>query len=187
MIDKPKKEKRGTVFDAYDFNPLAWGILFFTFWLTLVALPLELNLGQKIVAWSTFGISGILWLSILLRPLREWMKSKRVKEIYLPSVFFISIGGYTISWVSSLPSIQLSNIPFAVYGGFIWLLTCILILVGSSSKKVGIFGSLLFVIAGIYTIIQTNVLGGVILICFGLILLFIAIKRPSWLWHESIM
>jgi len=47
-MDKPEKEKRGTVFAAYDFNPLAWGILFFTFWLTLVALPLELNLGGQV-------------------------------------------------------------------------------------------------------------------------------------------
>ncbi|MFC2059855.1 hypothetical protein ACFLTZ_02020 [Chloroflexota bacterium] len=186
-MDKPEREKRKTVFDAYDFNPLAWGILFFIFWLTLVALPFELNLGQKIMAWSAFIISGVLWLSIIVRPLREVMKNQRVKQVYLPIVFFISIGGYTISWVSSLQGMILSNVPFAVYGGFIWLLTYILILVGSSSKKVGIFGSLLFVITGVYSLIQANILGGGILLCFGVILLLIAIIRPSWLWYESII
>ena len=184
---KPRTKKGKLVLDSNQYKPLAWGILFFTFWLTLMALPMEINLGQKIIAWSAFVMSWILWLSIIVRPLREMMKKRSMKQIYLPIIFFIFIIGYTVSWVGSLQGIQLSNMPFAVYGGFVWLLTYILVMVGSSSKKVGIVGSLLYIIAGIYTLIQKNMLGGGILLCFGVILLWIAIKRPSWLWQESII
>lgn len=137
----------------------------------LKSLQIELNEGQEIIAWSTFAISAIMCLSIFIRPLRRLLEKEKVKRVYLPIIFYISFVGYTISWTSALGGMSISDVPYAVYGGFIWLLTYGIIMVGSSGKKVGLFGASLFIIAGVYALFQGNIIRGIVVFVFGVILL----------------
>lgn len=176
---------RNTQQESGSFNPLAWGILFFTFWLTLKTIPQSSSL-QNGLAWASIGVSLILWISIVVRPWREVLAKPRVKRVYLPSVFMISIAAYVVGWVGSFPGVKGTDLSIAVYFGFIWLITCLLILIRVSKRAVGIVGALLFPIAGIYHILNSNPIGGGTLIVLGIVGSIIAVKRPKWLWHESI-
>jgi hypothetical protein len=110
----------------------------------------------------------------------------RVKSIYLPSVFFISITAYVVGWIGSLPSVQGIDFNVSFWFGFAWLITYLLILIRVSKRVVGIVGALLFPIVGIYQIVSSNLIGGITLIVLGIVGAIIALKKPKWLWHESI-
>lgn len=170
--------------ESTSFNPLAWGILFFTFWLTLKTIP-QLSSLQNGLAWFSVVISFILWISIILPPWRKILQKPSVKRVYLPSIFLISLTAYVMSLVGSLPAMKGIDIDITVYFGFVWLATYLVILIRTSKQEVGIAGGVLFAIAGIYHLVNSNIIGGIVLLVLGIIGIIIAIKRPKMLWHES--
>ena len=164
------------------FNPLAWGILFFTFWLSLRTIS-QLQTLQEILSWASLGLSGILWLSILIPPLADIFDKPRAKTVFLPLIFFVSITGYTFSWVGSLPGMEGFARDLSFILGFLWIVAYLLVLVRSTTRVIGILASSTFVGFGIYHLIDSQIVGGAALLVLGIVLLVIATKRPR-IWRH---
>jgi len=164
------------------FNPLAWGILFFVFWLSLRTVS-QLQTLQEVISWSFLGLSGILWLSIPIPQLADIFDRPRVKTVFLPLIFFVSITGYTLSWVGTLPSMEGFARDLSIVLGFLWIVAYLLVLVRSTTRVIGILASLTFVGFGIYHLVNSQIIGGATLLALGIVLLVIATKRPR-MWHH---
>lgn len=171
--------------ESSNFQPLAWGILFFSFWLTLKTIPQSSRMINSL-SWLSVIVSGIMWLSLILPPWRRLLNKPTVKFVYLPSVFFISITAYIVGWLGSLSSVKGTDFNISFWFGFVWLITYLLILMRASTRKVGMGGGVLFIAAGVYYLAKSNIIGGVTLIILGILGISIALKQPKWLWHESI-
>jgi hypothetical protein len=166
------------------FNPLAWGILFFTLWLKLRTAE-ELNTSQETISWAFLAVSVILFLSIVIPPLARIMSTKTAEQILIPTVFFLSIFSLIFAWAGDLKdmyekSITGLEIPVGVIFGFLWLIAYLMILTHSisiHSRYFGIAFSAVYAIIGIYVIFtEPNKWGGVILIIIGAILCLVATK-----------
>jgi len=178
MADKVK--------DPYEFNPLSWGMVFFTFWLALKAVP-NASRPQNPLSWGAVVISFLLWLSIILPPWRKILEKPRVKKIYLPTIFCITLAGYVIGWVTSIVNIK-GNLDFNVsfFFGLAWLFIWLIILMRITNRLVGILGSVAFIGFGVRYLIQSNYYSAVTLIILGIIGVLVVIIRPKFIWHESI-
>jgi len=177
--------------EKYQLNPLSWGMLFFTFWLTLSVLPVEATIWQTILAWFCFGLSVLLLVAVYVPWLRDQYKKRRIEGIVLPIVFEITMAGFVIGFVTSLEGADHAIRSIVVYMGFIWLMTYILILIRASHKGIGILAGVAFFGYGIYLVAQArttpNTIAGIVSMLIGMIIAYIAIKRPKWLWHESLI
>lgn len=177
--------------EKYELNPLAWGMLFFAFWLSLIILPIQLSIGQKILAWFCFGFSVILFISIWVPWLRKQYKRPTIKTSVLPIVFEITIASFVVGFISSLSSIGEILRQVVMYFGFIWVVTYLFVLIRTSNKGIGVIASLVFIVHGAYLVSQANnspdMIAGIVSILIGLFSGYIAIKRPEWLWHRSLV
>lgn len=183
MKQKQKEEK-------YEINPLSWGMLFFAFWLSLMVLPIELNILQKILAWFCFGLSVLLLIAIYSR-LRDQYKKPKIKRIVLPVVFEITVASFVVGFISSLSSLNEILRQVVIYFGFIWVVTYLFVLIRASNKGIGIIASLVFIVDGAYLASHAtnspDMIAGAVSILIGLFSGYIAVKRPQWFWHESII
>jgi len=185
--DTTQKEKE----EEYELNPLSWGMLFFTFWLTLIVLPVEVTIRQTILAWFCFGLSVLLLIAIYVPWLRDQYKKQRMKSMVLPLVFEITMAGFIIGFVNSLTGTEGFTRNIIGYGGFIWVVTYLLILIRASHKGIGILASVAFFGYGIYLVEQAknmpSTISGIVGMLIGIVIAYIAIKRPKGLWHKSLV
>ena len=170
--------------ESSTFNPFSWGILFFGFWCALKVTE-QLTGLQEGISLVALIFSIILLLSIYIPPIREFLNSHKVRNILLPSVFNITVFLYILSWVTSLPSMQGGYMIVALVVGFLWLVTLIIVLVITIPNLiVRVASSLVFFIPGIIYLIRHLFYEGSYLVILGIILLFVAIKRPRWIYNR---
>ena len=167
------------------FNPLAWGMLFFTLWLITRTVG-ELNTPQEIISWAFLAISGILFLSIVIPPLARVMATKAAEEILVPFIFFSSILGFVFGWLGSLKDITGWQINIGVIFGMLWFIAYLMVLTRTAPKYFGIAFSAVFFILGIYVLVaEANIWGGVMLVVIGAILCLVA-TRILPIYRDSI-
>ena len=126
------------------FDPLAWGMLFFTIWITTITVG-ELDTFQGTVSWAFLAVSGTLFLSIFIPPLALIMSTKTAKQIFLPCIFSLMIFGFTIGWIGSLKDISGWEQTIVVIFGFLWLIAYLMVLIRSTaSRNLGIAFATIF-------------------------------------------
>ncbi len=163
------------------FQPLAWGILFFTFWLSLRTIS-GIGAVQHRFAWFFLGLAGMLWLSIVIPPLGRFFANPKRTKIIMPLIFFVSLYAYVINWLISIKSIEGVTLEIAVVFGFLWIVAYLLVLISYVPMKFGIgVSSSLIGLAGFYFVKQATaepLLSAIILLSLGIVLLVITIKKP---------
>jgi membrane protease YdiL (CAAX protease family) len=163
------------------FNPLAWGILFFTLWLTLRAAG-ELNKPQEIISWAFLAVSVILFLSIFISPLARILSTKTAEQLLIPTIFFLSIFGFTFAYAGKLKAMFEKDLVIletyiATIFGFLWVIAYLLILTRSVSKYFGIAFSAVFFVLGVYILIrEANMWGGIIVMVIGVTICLVATR-----------
>jgi hypothetical protein len=184
--DTTQKEKE----EKYELNPLSWGMLFFTFWLTLIVLPVEVTIWQRILAWFCFGLSVLLLIAIYVPWLRDQYKKPTIESIVLPVVFEITMASFVIGFITSLTGMAEPIRSITIYGGFIWFVTYLFVLIRASNKGIGVLASVVFFGYGIYLVSQAqnapDMVAGIVSMLLGIVSAYIAIRRPK-IWHESLI
>jgi len=173
--------------DNTKFNPLVWGILFFTFWLSLRTIG-QLQTLQEVLSWFFLGLSVVLWLSIFIQPLRTVFGKPKVVKVVLLLVFFASIIGFAFSLVGSLFYMKGFTQELSLVLGLLWIVAYFLVIVRSATtiritRIASILASLTFVGFGIYRFINSQILAGALLVALGIAALVIAAKKPG-MWHQ---
>lgn len=173
--------------DNTKFNPLVWGILFFTFWLSLRTIG-QLQTLQEVLSWFCLGLSVVLWLSIFIQPLRTVFDKPKARAVFLPVVFFVSIMSFALSLVGSLSDIGGFTRELSLVLGLLWIVAYFLVIVRSATtvritRIASILASLTFVGFGIYRFINSQILAGALLVALGIASLVIIAKRPG-MWHQ---
>jgi len=170
------------------FNPLAWGILFFSFWISLQMID-ELPPFQQHMGWFFLGLSAALFLSIFCPWLQKlWIKPS-VSGFFLPLIFFVSLLGFAISVASSLSNLEGISRAISVFGGVLWFIAYFLVLarVAAELGRRGFWASIVICSAlignGIYVALTSNVVVGTILVALGIISIVIVIKKLP-IWHK---
>jgi len=165
------------------FNPLAWGILTFNFWLTLQPLE-KWDWPQKAIACFSLLLSIMLLLSIVIPPWNRLLDKPKVVRVIMPFLFTISILGYAISWLVKLPQLQGLAFNFTFWVGFLWFIAFAMVLIRNVNRVFGSVVSALLVIIGIlYFTIGSNTIGGIFLVVFGILLLLLA-NRIINIWDR---
>ncbi len=168
-------------------DPFGWGVLFFTFWLTILTLPIKQTSYNVFIAWFSLAISALFFASILWPWLRAFLDKPAVKRIYAPTIFVISAAAYILGWLGSLPALSGGTLAVAIFGGTLWFLLADVILIRSVPIKFGIVGPVAFIIAGLYFILFSHQpLSGLVSIGFGVLTLIVMIAHPKWLWSGEV-
>jgi hypothetical protein len=185
--DRTQKDKE----EKYGLNPLSWGMLFFAFWIALVVLPVEATVWQIRLAWFCFGLSVLLLIAIYVPWLRDQYKKPGIRSIVFPIVFEITVSSFVIGFVTGLTEVAGFIRNIIGYGGFIWIVTYLVILIRASHKGIGILASAVFFGYGIYLVARAqndpDMVAGILSMLLGIFSGYIAIKRPKWLWYESLI
>lgn len=109
----------------------------------------------------------------------------------LPVVFEVSISGFVLGFITSLNGMEEWIQSITIYGGFIWVVTYLFILIRASHRGIGVLASLVFFGRDIHLVLQAGnapeVAAGIVSILLGIVAGYIAIRRPDWLWHESLI
>ena len=142
-----------------NFNPMAWALLFFAFWITLKTV-INASWGQNIIANVSLAMSIFLWLSILIPPLRKWLAKPGVEQIYRPTIYIISLTGYFLGWILNWPDLNRIDMSISVYFGTILVLTYLMILIRASGRIIGSVASLVLLVAGVVQIVNSNISEG---------------------------
>jgi hypothetical protein len=86
------------------YNPVSWGTLLFSLWLTLIVLGPNTDYGimliraQEVATWIILALSVLLFLSIMVTPISTLLKKKQFEQIFIPFVFMMSFLGFTAAW-----------------------------------------------------------------------------------------
>jgi hypothetical protein len=181
MREEPQDNKSNK--PATRFNPLSWGILFFSFWVLLQTIP---ESTACIQGWSWFflGMSVLLWFSIFVKKLRDFLNRPGPSRYFLPLVFFVSLFAFAVSLSQSWVVLKEIPLYISVVGGILWFVAYLLILVRlaveRAGRTIGIVVSLGIVLVGIRLLITPDILAGIVLIALGGIATVIAIRRPTF-------
>lgn len=168
---------------ASTFNPFSWGILFFAFWSILQTIE-QLTALQKGISWVLIVFSVILLFSVYISPLRRLLISRKAGSIILPVIFLVTIMTYTLSWVTSLPSMQGGYMAVALVIGFLWLVTLLVLLVRTARTIIGVLASIVLFIPGVIYLTRLLFYEGSYLIVLAVILLYVAMKKPAWIYNH---
>jgi len=166
-------------------KPLPWGILFFSFW---IALQLAGNLTPLMegMAWFFLVLSAILLCSIFIIPLNRFLTKPKVSGFFEPIVFFVTLFAFTLTLISSWTNLEGLPHTISVYGGILWVIAYLLVLIAIvvQMRRVGRFMGLavgLFLIGdGIYQIVSSDVLAGVVLLTLGILSIVIVFTKPQF-------
>ena len=170
------------------FNPLAWGILFFSFWISLQTID-KLSPLQERIGWLFLVLSAVLFCSIFISRLHNFLIRPGLIGFFIPLIFFISLMGFTITLVQSWPNLEGAFRYIAVIGGVLWLIAYLLVLMRIVAElgRVGFWLGIVICIAligkGIYDAFTSDVGAGIMLVALGIISIVIVIKKPS-IWHK---
>ncbi len=158
------------------YNPISWGILFFSFWLILWTTGIS-NCWVKGVAWFSLALSVILLISIFWGYLRDLLNKPKAANIVLPLVFTVSMMAYAISWIVSLPDLTGSVFTISFWIGFLWMIAYTIVLTANVDRKIGIVISVALIFAGIVNLASLLIIQGIALLLLGIILLFAALGK----------
>jgi len=170
------------------FNPLAWGILFFSLWLLLQMIE-ELPPVQQCIGWFFLGLSAVLFCSIFIPPLRKLLIRPGLGGFFPPLIFFVSLIGFAIALATSWSNLEGVSRTISVLGGIAWFIAYILVLarVAAELGRKGFWAGIVICIAlignGIYVAFTSDVLAGIILVVLGIISMVVVIKKPP-IWHK---
>jgi len=167
------------------FSPVAWGVVLFSFWISLQAIPGATAIVRGL-SWFYFGTSAVLWVSIFSRDLRDLLTRRSLAGFLLPVVFFVSPLAFAIALVQSLGLLEGVAKHLLIAVGNLWMFAYLAVLVrfiaGRVGRIAGIVPSAILIAIGVYTMVRSDLLGGVILVVLGIILVLIAVFRPR-IWH----
>ena len=177
--------------DESKFNPLGWGILFFTFWLSIMTIPgLREQTMTLFVAWLSLGLSVLMLISIEPH-LRDWLNKPRVKRHILTWVFYVTFLSFAITYISSVGIVDPTIRLWVIIIGFLWFMVFFIILISKLPKTVGIITCLIFLGFGVYYLIsQQTDNGRITAVGFGIIAiitLVCSIVKPKWLSEISLI
>jgi hypothetical protein len=172
------------------FNPLAWGILFFSFWISLQIFG-ELSPLQQGIGWFSLVLSAVLFCSIFILPLQKLLTRPGLSGSFISLIFFISLTGFTITLVQSWSNLE--DTPHLLYisviGGVLWFIAYILVLVRMIAElgRAGFWFSIVpcsaIIGIGLHKAITSDVLAGIIMVALGIGAIVIVIKKPP-IWHK---
>jgi len=185
LLSPNNKDGGKRMADETKINPLGWGILFFTFWLLLMTIPsVKEQTITWYMAWVSLGLSILMLISIAPY-IRNWLSQPgRIRYIVM-LVFYITLVGYTLTYIASVGAVDTTIRPMVVIVGFAWLMVYICILISKSSLILGIIACLIFIGTGIYYLatqqtdigrlsaLYCGVIAAVILVC--------SLTKPKWL------
>ena len=123
-IDKLDNQQAGGQTNDFPFNPLSWGLLFFSLWLSLKTVDSMVSLGpfQRGLANVAIVVSIVMLFSI---PLTIWLRGKLQTILrnanVMPSIFVITVSVYIMGWLTVIPSLKGLDITLAITIGFLWL------------------------------------------------------------------
>lgn len=166
------------------YNPIAWGTLFFTFWLTLITIP-KANMGQIVIAWIFFSLSCLLFLAIFIPPLDKPLSQPIVQQSILPTVFIISIFVWVIGSLTVLPNVPKPYQIIVAAGTLLWMIAYLTITVWSIKQKktatwLGIGTSVVVIALGItdlfHKVLQAEPW---VTIIIGIVLLLITLSKSK--------
>jgi hypothetical protein len=164
------------------FNPLAWGILFFSFWLSLRTIG-EIGAVQQGFAWFFLGLAGMLWLSIAIPPLGKSLANPNRTKLLVPIIFFVSMFAYMINLLNSIKYIEGPTLQIAMIFGFLWIVAYLVVLIRNVERNVGISISLSLIGLAVYYFSRPPtaepLLSAIILLALGIVLLVTTIKKPA--------
>ncbi len=164
------------------FDPLAWGMLFFTLWLVTKTIG-EPNTSQELVSYAFLIVSGLLFLSIIIPPLARLMTTKTTEQILLPTIFSMSILGFALGWLGSLKDVVGWELHVGILFGFLWLIAYLMVLIRIAPRNLGIALSVICFILGIRVLVaEAAIWEGVILMAIGVIICLVAIRKIPVYW-----
>ena len=119
-------------------NPLGWGTLFFTVWISLKVLEqlhpeLKVTLFQIIMEWVFLAISLALLVAIYVPWWKNVLEKVAKNANVFPIVFIVSVAGYIFGLAPGF-SLQGSNQWIVVGIGFLWLITPLMVLIARFSR-----------------------------------------------------
>jgi len=134
---KNKAGKEHAFFTPYD--PLSWGILFLTFWLTLRSVP-DTNATQNIVGYSFLGFSFVLWLLMVHPWMKKQMENKSLKnslipKLLIPFVSAVTVFGFVFGACVSIPQLALVDQVVAWIFLFLWIFVYMSMILKSIRKR----------------------------------------------------
>lgn len=177
-VSKPKP-KDGQVVTL---KALPWGMLFFSFWLTMAGIG-NLSPIQQGIAWFILVLSAVLFGSIFIPPLHEVLAGKRMTGLFVPLVIFATFTAFALNLARSWPKLGGAFLPISVYGGVLWFLAVITVCVrlvaeqGKSGLVTSTLMSLAIIGIGVHSMLS-NLIGGVVLVGLGIVSMLVAIKKP---------
>jgi hypothetical protein len=119
--------------DDEKLNPLGWGTLFFSVWVSLKVLKelnpkMKVTLFQIVLEWALLAVSVILLFAIYIVPWRDILKKFTQKYYAFPIVFIITVFSFILGWVPGL-GLTGMNQWLAAGIGFLWFITPIMIII----------------------------------------------------------
>jgi len=123
-IGKLDNQPPGGQSDDFAFNPLSWGVLFFSLWLSLKTVDSVVPLGpfQRGLANVAIVVSIVMLVST---PFTNWLRNKLQTIIrnasVLPVIYVITVFVYTIGFLTVVPSLKGPDVALAITIGFLWL------------------------------------------------------------------
>ena len=166
------------------FNPFAWGTLFFTFWLTLMAVP-DIGTPQKVMAWAFLGLSCFLWLATFIPPLDKPIGAPISQQTILPLVFLASVFTWIMGSITALPQVPKSLQIIVPVGIVLWMVAYMAIFIWSFRHDrigtlLGIVTSAFFIVRGVIFLFQAATpIQSWVLIALGVALLIITLLKSK--------
>ncbi|MFC1998789.1 hypothetical protein ACFLVR_03995 [Chloroflexota bacterium] len=158
------------------YNPLSWGTLFFSFWLTLYMNP-NVDGGLRTTSYLFLFISILFMASILIKPISDILKKRAILALMPLLIFYMSIIGYTLSLLDFAISDLLSNLPFII--GLSWM--CMYGIVFGAKRPIwglALYTTISFL--GLWRIFSSIVnhepfnYGGLALFCWAVLILIVS-------------
>lgn len=167
--------------DSPTFNPLSLGMLFFGFCLALWGAGLG-YLPTRVMGWISISVSFCFAVAVLIRPFRDWLNQwvRSLLLILASTVFVLYIFGNLIGWLSGLSQISGAARYALFIVGFGWLFIFLLVVSNQASRKdrrIGLVAAVLFGIASIVHLLNLRWIECLILLAFGIGVLFVALGR----------
>jgi hypothetical protein len=172
-------------------NPLGWGILFFTFWLSIMTMP---NLrGQTVascVAWVSLSLSILMLISIEPH-IRNWLNTPGIIRYILTGVFYITLLSYAVTYIGGIGAVYPAIRPWVIIIGFIWFMVFFCILISRVPGTLGIITFVIFAGLSIYNLItkRTDIgrLTAIYLGVIAVVILLCALFKPKWFSEISLI
>ena len=163
-------------------NPVAFGLLYFNAFLTLLGTRRSELLILAIATFS-FSLSFVSVLAVFFESVRKW--SKTILYVFLPATFVFLCFSLILGWLQALIE-AMEVFPWiftylVLYGGFIWVMVLILVEAGQLLGRRGyLLACVLTFIASISTLVyQHNRIGAAVLFAWAIVYGLVTVSRKK--------